>query len=56
MVVCVSDFRVSVLFRWGPQLEQATYKNRQRLYLSEQVSLLFSSSFFISFYAPFFGS
>lgn len=25
--------------RWGPQLEQATYKNRQRLYLSEQVSL-----------------
>ncbi|WCJ39532.1 Transducin family protein / WD-40 repeat family protein [Euphorbia peplus] len=22
--------------RWGPQLEQATYKNRQRLYLSEQ--------------------
>lgn len=23
--------------RWGPQLEQATYKNRQRLYLSEQV-------------------
>ncbi|THU59560.1 hypothetical protein C4D60_Mb07t03390 [Musa balbisiana] len=23
---------------WGPQLEQATYKNRQRLYLSEQES------------------
>ncbi|CAL9073092.1 unnamed protein product [Musa acuminata var. zebrina] len=23
---------------WGPQLEQATYKNRQRLYLSEQAS------------------
>ncbi|KAL9169712.1 hypothetical protein ABFS82_04G096600 [Erythranthe guttata] len=22
--------------RWGPQVEQATYKNRQRLYLSEQ--------------------
>lgn len=46
----MSDFRVSVLFRWGPQLEQATYKNRQRLYLSEQVSLLFF------FYAPFFCS
>lgn len=28
--------------RWGPQLEQATYKNRQRLYLSEQASLLIS--------------
>lgn len=26
--------------RWGPQLEQATYKNRQRLYLSEQARLL----------------
>ncbi|CAD5183882.1 unnamed protein product [Musa acuminata subsp. malaccensis] len=24
------------LCRWGPQLDQATYKNRQRLYLSEQ--------------------
>ncbi|CAN1293731.1 WD-40 repeat-containing protein MSI4 [Linum perenne] len=32
----------SLSCRWGPQLEQATYKNRQRLYLSEQVS--FSSS------------
>lgn len=27
-----------LLCRWGPQLEQATYKNRQRLYLSEQAS------------------
>ncbi|ONK59277.1 uncharacterized protein A4U43_C08F4800 [Asparagus officinalis] len=30
---------ISSLFsakRWGPQLEKATYKNRQRLYLSEQ--------------------
>nr|KYP59305.1 WD-40 repeat-containing protein MSI4 [Cajanus cajan] len=26
----------SLSCRWGPQLEQATYKNRQRLYLSEQ--------------------
>ncbi|XP_064997286.1 uncharacterized protein LOC135632601 [Musa acuminata AAA Group] len=25
-----------VTLRWGPQLDQATYKNRQRLYLSEQ--------------------
>lgn len=24
--------------RWGPQFEKATYKNRQRLYLSEQAS------------------
>lgn len=31
---------ILILSRWGPQLEQATYKNRQRLYLSEQVSLL----------------
>lgn len=30
--------------RWGPQLEKATYKNRQRLYLSEQASLLVSIS------------
>jgi hypothetical protein len=29
------------VIRWGPQLEQATYKNRQRLYLSEQASFLF---------------
>ncbi|THU72089.1 hypothetical protein C4D60_Mb04t08420 [Musa balbisiana] len=28
----------SLSCRWGPQLEQATYKNRQRLYLSEQAS------------------
>ncbi|KAJ6435260.1 hypothetical protein OIU84_000455 [Salix udensis] len=26
----------SLSCRWGPQLEQASYKNRQRLYLSEQ--------------------
>ncbi|XP_044495469.1 WD-40 repeat-containing protein MSI4-like [Mangifera indica] len=26
----------SLSCRWGPQLDQATYKNRQRLYLSEQ--------------------
>lgn len=26
----------SLSCRWGPQLEQATYKSRQRLYLSEQ--------------------
>eukprot|EP01018_Ginkgo_biloba_P003985 Gb_32208 [translate_table: standard] len=26
----------SLSCRWGPQVEQATYKNRQRLYLSEQ--------------------
>ncbi|KAJ8750982.1 hypothetical protein K2173_016163 [Erythroxylum novogranatense] len=26
----------SLSCRWGPQLEQSTYKNRQRLYLSEQ--------------------
>ncbi|XP_030465273.1 WD-40 repeat-containing protein MSI4 [Syzygium oleosum] len=26
----------SLSCRWGPQLEQATYKNRQRLYISEQ--------------------
>ncbi|KAK8513765.1 hypothetical protein V6N12_052933 [Hibiscus sabdariffa] len=29
----------SLSCRWGPQLEQATYKNRQRLYLSEQASV-----------------
>ncbi|THF95052.1 hypothetical protein TEA_029653 [Camellia sinensis var. sinensis] len=28
--------------RWGPQLEQATYKNRQRLYLSEQARSSYS--------------
>lgn len=27
------------LCRWGPILEQGTFKNRQRLYLSEQVIL-----------------
>ncbi|KAF8093568.1 hypothetical protein N665_0383s0192 [Sinapis alba] len=27
---------LSLSCRWGPQLDQATYKNRQRLYLSEQ--------------------
>ncbi|KAK4778431.1 hypothetical protein SAY86_005959 [Trapa natans] len=26
----------SLSCRWGPQLEQSTYKNRQRLYISEQ--------------------
>ncbi|PHU24518.1 WD-40 repeat-containing protein MSI4 [Capsicum chinense] len=26
----------SLSCRWGPQFEQATYKSRQRLYLSEQ--------------------
>ncbi|CAK7352624.1 unnamed protein product [Dovyalis caffra] len=30
----------SLSCRWGPQLEQATYKNRQRLYLSEQAKCL----------------
>ena len=30
--------------RWGPQLEQATYKNRQRLYLSEQVRFFLAFS------------
>jgi len=34
---CWSSFLFFVK-RWGPQLEQATYKNRQRLYLSEQAS------------------
>lgn len=33
--------------RWGPQLEQATYKNRQRLYLSEQAKQLNSLFIFI---------
>ncbi|GJM93376.1 hypothetical protein PR202_ga09925 [Eleusine coracana subsp. coracana] len=28
----------SLSCRWGPQFEKATYKNRQRLYLSEQAS------------------
>lgn len=36
-----------VFNRWGPQLEQATYKNRQRLYLSEQVS--FSLSLYLAY-------
>ncbi|ONM38801.1 WD-repeat protein RBAP2 [Zea mays] len=27
----------SLSCRWGPQFEKATYKNRQRLYLSEQI-------------------
>ncbi|CAD5173445.1 unnamed protein product [Musa acuminata subsp. malaccensis] len=30
----------SLSCRWGPQLEQATYKNRQRLYLSEQATVM----------------
>jgi len=40
VVLRVSIWWIVVWFfyRWGPQLEQATYKNRQRLYLSEQVS------------------
>ncbi|CAN1293732.1 WD-40 repeat-containing protein MSI4 [Linum perenne] len=37
----------SLSCRWGPQLEQATYKNRQRLYLSEQVSFSSSVSCFL---------
>uniref|UniRef100_A0A2P2KLG7 Uncharacterized protein MANES_16G101900 n=1 Tax=Rhizophora mucronata TaxID=61149 RepID=A0A2P2KLG7_RHIMU len=28
----------SLSCRWGPQLERSTYKNKQRLYLSEQAS------------------
>ncbi|CAL5327877.1 unnamed protein product [Camellia sinensis] len=32
----------SLSCRWGPQLEQATYKNRQRLYLSEQARSSYS--------------
>lgn len=36
--------------RWGPQLEQATYKNRHRLYLSEQVSSLSFPHFLLSFF------
>ncbi|KAJ8442935.1 hypothetical protein Cgig2_022301 [Carnegiea gigantea] len=30
------DFKFLKIAKWGPLLEQATYKNRQRLYLSEQ--------------------
>ncbi|KAK4479569.1 hypothetical protein RD792_015087 [Penstemon davidsonii] len=33
---------LSCRYVWGPQLETATYKNCQRLYLSEQASFLFS--------------
>ena len=53
---CVSNLNFFFFFfcgfgnRWGPQLEQATYKNRQRLYLSEQatqISLLFLSVFIL---------
>lgn len=32
--------------RWGPQFEKATYKNRQRLYLSEQASVSASKNIF----------
>ncbi|CAN0901258.1 WD-40 repeat-containing protein MSI4 [Linum grandiflorum] len=35
----------SLSCRWGPQLEQATYKNRQRLYLSEQASFSYFGFF-----------
>jgi hypothetical protein len=31
-------FSSLIVNRWGPQFEKATYKNRQRLYLSEQAS------------------
>ncbi|MBA0748431.1 hypothetical protein Gogos_005249 [Gossypium gossypioides] len=37
-VSTVSYVILFCFFRWGPQLEQATYKTRQRLYLSEQAS------------------
>ena len=37
------------LDRWGPQFEKATYKNRQRLYLSEQASASASTYCFSSF-------
>ncbi|KAK9043882.1 hypothetical protein V6N11_072206 [Hibiscus sabdariffa] len=47
----------SLSCRWGPQLEQATYKNRQRLYLSEQASLFPSwGSFLVLMPAAFFSS
>ncbi|ONK76546.1 uncharacterized protein A4U43_C03F29400 [Asparagus officinalis] len=35
-VVCEISPKIPSLEWWGPQLEKATYKNRQRLYLSEQ--------------------
>ena len=38
------------VIRWGPQLEQATYKNRQRLYLSEQASF-FAYTIWASFWS-----
>ncbi|CAI0387984.1 unnamed protein product [Linum tenue] len=43
----------SLSCRWGPQLEQATYKNRQRLYLSEQAR---SSSSVLGFFSTTDGS
>lgn len=38
----------SLSCRWGPQLEQATYKNRQRLYLSEQTDGSVPNTFVIA--------
>lgn len=40
-----NTWHVNILFwffhgcRWGPVLETGTYKNKQRLYLSEQVNI-----------------
>ncbi|KAI7728171.1 hypothetical protein M8C21_013187 [Ambrosia artemisiifolia] len=34
--MCVPHVGYCCVNRWGPLIEQATYKNRQRLYLSEQ--------------------
>ena len=44
----VSDSLFVGIDRWGPQLEQATYKNRQRLYLSEQARYFLSLAVFES--------
>ncbi|THU61967.1 hypothetical protein C4D60_Mb01t00190 [Musa balbisiana] len=38
----------SLSCRWGPQQDQATYKNRQRLYLSEQAKVLIHPSLLVS--------
>ena len=52
-------FVVWAFHRWGPQLDQATYKNRQRLYLSEQVGFslslaIISDTDLISLFVTFF--
>lgn len=47
LVLSNSIILFSFVHRWGPQLEQATYKNRQRLYLSEQAILIFYFLFFM---------